>query len=134
MTTIIFTAAGPLFFHARAHCPGTLQVLSWLVSEITSSMHQDEGRLGAAGLSLPQAILPVGTEKSQGLQAPMGKWEALRKMPFLPPLTHILSNVSGASVHLQGRISATRNRTPFTKAHVQLLKGLAVPAGLENIV
>lgn len=30
-------SAGPLFVHARAHCPGTLQVLSWLVSKITSS-------------------------------------------------------------------------------------------------
>lgn len=64
----------------------------------------------------------------------MGKWEALRKMPFLPPVAHKLSNVSGASVHLHRRISATRNRTLFTKARVQLLKGLAVPAGLENIV
>lgn len=30
-------SAGPLFVYARAHCPGTLQVLSWLVSKITSS-------------------------------------------------------------------------------------------------
>lgn len=87
-------SAGPWFFHARAHCPGILQVLSWLVSKITSSMqpHMPEWRqTGAAGLSLPQAVLPVGTEKSQGLQAPMGKWEALSERCHSSLLSHTYS-------------------------------------------